>query len=319
MKSVNIVTENTKEYEKVKIQGKTICLPHPTPVSDYLFIGRDALIDKALAAFMHVDGCTPLNFRLYGPPGVGKNALVYELAKILKKDLYIINGHEELGPEDVACSPTIVSKNMIEYVASPLFAAMLRGGICFFDEIGKAPQSALDPLASVLDDRRSITSVLAGIHLKAHPEFLFCAALNEDEETGVGLPGFIDERTRPSIYVGYPLEAEMEEILKSRLNVVPEKWVSVLISHFKQVKLSPRLTITLLEYAYKMSKRKNGKVKNLSKEEIKKYLVHAYSHVNPHDERGTQVQTRGSNKKEEDHSGEVYGDFSLSKEKETVH
>lgn len=312
-------TEFVKEYEKVKIQGKTIRLPHPTQVSDYLFIGRDGLIEKALAAWMFIDGCTPLNFRLYGPPGVGKNALVYELAKILKKDLYILNGHEELGPEDVACSPTIISKNMIEYVASPLFAAMLRGGICFFDEIGKAPQSALDPLASVLDDRRSIMSVLAGIHLKAHPEFLFCAALNEDEENGSGLPGFIDERTRPSIYVGYPHLSEIEEILKSRLKVVPEKWVSTLITRFKDTKLSPRMIIRLLEFAFRISKRNIRNSNNLSEDEIGQYLNIAYSHISPQSVQEKKDKTIKNQKKRDGYSGESFESFNTDEKKETVH
>ena len=309
-----------ENFERVAIGGKSVLVPYPTQIPDFEFIGREEIIERALAAWTCINGSSPLNFRLYGPPGIGKNALVYELARILKKDIYIINGHEELGPEDIACSATMTSKNTIEYVASPLFAAMLKGGICFFDEIGKAPQSSLDPLASVLDDRRSLTSVLAGIHLNAHPDFLFCSALNEDEETGLGLPGFIDERTRPSIYVGYPQLSEIEGILKTRLKVIPEKWVKIFISNFKKANLSTRMAITLLGYAYRLSKmKKDGKLQNMKEKDIKKYLSCAYTHINSqseHKEPGEKVSKKITL---DERKGEDIDLYSLSDSKETMH
>ncbi len=311
--------ENVGSFEKVVIGGKSVLVPYQTEIPDFKFIGREQIIEKALAAWTCISGTTPLNFRLYGPPGIGKNAIVYELARILKKDLYIINAHEELGPEDVACSATMTSKNTIEYVASPLFAAMLRGGIFFFDEIGKAPQSALDPLASVLDDRRTLTSVLAGIHLKAHPGFLCCSALNEDEETGIGLPGFIDERTRPAIYVGYPPLPEVEEILRSRLQEIPDVWVKVLLTDYKNVNLSTRNTITLLGYAYRLSKNGNGKSRVHTEKEIKEYLSSAYQHINPGDEIQKEEHTINLKKSSETYSGDGFDNFIVSENKETVH
>ena len=268
-----------QNYERVEIQGKSIWIPYSVNIPQGPFVGRADIMEKALAAWTSLDGLLPLNFRLYGPPGVGKNAIVYELARILKKDLYIINGHEELGPEDIACSATMTSKNTIEYVASPLFAAMLRGGIFFFDEIGKAPTSALDPLASVLDERRTLSSVLAGIHLKANDDFLFCAALNQDEEEGIGLPGFIDERTRPAIYVGYPKATELEAILKAQLPMLGKQWIEVFILEFKDKELSPRTAINLLSYAFRLYKNSNQTTKQVKKSEIKRYLEIAYKDI----------------------------------------
>ena len=268
-----------QNYERVEIQGKSIWIPYPVNIPQGPFVGRADIIEKALAAWTSLDGLLPLNFRLYGPPGVGKNAIVYELARILKKDLYIINGHEELGPEDIACSATMTSKNTIEYVASPLFAAMLRGGIFFFDEIAKAPTSALDPLASVLDERRTLSSVLAGIHLKANDDFLFCAALNQDEEEGIGLPAFIDERTRPAIYVGYPTATELEAILKAQLPMLGKLWIEVFVLQFKDKEFSPRTAINLLSYAFRLYKNSNQIAKQVKKSEIKRYVEIAYKDI----------------------------------------
>jgi len=259
-------------YERIEMEGKMVWLPRPTILPGRPLVDREDVLSRAMAAWLAMEGLSPLNFRLYGPPGTGKNALVYRLAQIVERDLYIINGHQELGPEDIACSATMTSSQTIEYVASPLFAAMLRGGICFFDEIGKAPTAALDPLASVLDDRRSLTSVLAGIHIKAHQDFLFCAALNENEEEGLGLPGFIDERTRPAIRVDCPSTAVLEQILKAHLPKIDETWFEVFLSNFDH-RLSPRGAITLLGYAYRLA-RQDG-VTRLTKKAVRDYLGRA--------------------------------------------
>lgn len=258
-------------YERFEIGGKIVWVPGPVNIPEFRFVGREEIIEKALSAWAEFDGQSPLNFRFYGPPGVGKNAIVYELARILKKDLYIINGHEELGPEDIACSATMTSRNTIEYVASPFFAGMLKGGIVFFDEIGKAPPGALNPLASVLDDRRTLTSVLAGIRLKAHEGFRFCAALNETEEGG-GLPPFLDERTRPAIHVGYPSLQEMQGILESRFSGPHDQWIKVFLSEFNSPGMSARNVIKLLEYATRLYANKNRGGGKPTKKEIKDLL-----------------------------------------------
>ena len=247
--------DRSKVYPLVEIQGVKLRIPHPEEIPQVDFVEREDILEQALAAWMTVDGLPPLNFRFYGPPGVGKNALVYQLAKLLNKDLYILNGNEELDPEDIACSARFTSADTVEYVASPLFAAMLNGGIFFFDEIGKAPPAALNPLASVLDERRTLSSVLAGIHLHAHPEFLCCAALNEDEESGGRLPQFIVERFSPAIYVGIPPLAILKQILQGHLAMADERWVELYLKEFLKKDVSPREAIIHLQFAYSRARR----------------------------------------------------------------
>lgn len=77
---------------------------------------------------------------------------------------------------------------MCYYVASPLFAAMFRRGIAFFDEIDKVPYPALAAFDSVLNRG---TLYYAGIEIKRAPDFRFCAALNNDDETCIELPIYI--------------------------------------------------------------------------------------------------------------------------------
>lgn len=263
-------------YERVELEGKIIRLPEPAVIPTQDLVVRKNLLHRVMAAWLPLDGLPPLNFRLFGPPGGGKNALVYLSALTLGKPLYIINGHQELGPEDIALSATMTSQHKIEYVASALFAAMYRGAICFFDEIGKAPIGALDPLASVLDDRRSLTSVLAGIHLQAHPDFLFCCALNQNEEEGLGLPGFIDERTRPAIKVDFPPPAVLEDILRKHLRQAPNAWFKVFMAHFADG-VSPRSAIKIMNYAYRLALR-DGNTKPRA-QQIRAYLRQAAAEV----------------------------------------
>jgi MoxR-like ATPase len=240
-------------YEKSRIAGNRVFLPPPDPIPDEPFVAREDLIGKALAAWSEVDGSPPLHFRLYGPPGTGKNALVYELARILQKDLYIICGNGELDAEDIACMPVIDRENTgtLTYIASPLFAAMVRGGIAFFDEIAKAPHGTLAALASALDTRSTLTSVTAAIRIKAAPGFLFCAALNEDEEKSSGLPDYINERTLPAIRVGPPAFEELMRIVKSQMNADSDLWLQGFSALFRRAGLSPRSAVKLITTAVK--------------------------------------------------------------------
>lgn len=268
---MGIINKQCHKFERLEMEDKIVLVPEPDRTDALEFVGREAEINKALAAWSTLDDAPALHFRFFGPPGVGKNAIVNELAKDLKKELYIMNGNEDMRAEDIACTPVQASNGEIHYVASPLFAAMLRGGIAFFDEIGKAPKSALDPLASVLDERRTLTSVMAGIRLKAHKEFLFCAALNDTEEEGIGLPGFLDERTRPSIPVGYQTMREIEEILIKRKPMIAEAWAKMIVAEFHNVPLSAREGLSLLQYAHQKYKSEQGDRKP-TKAQIKDYL-----------------------------------------------
>jgi hypothetical protein len=80
-----MILQNVENFERVEIRGKNVLVPYPTVISNFKFVGRDNLINKTLAAWMTINGSNPLNFRLYGPPGIGGNAIIYELASLLKR------------------------------------------------------------------------------------------------------------------------------------------------------------------------------------------------------------------------------------------
>ena len=275
--------------EVIDIQGLTVRIPGKQEIPETTFVGRKEIIDNALIAWKKIDHLRSQHFRLYGPPGMGKNAIAYELARILKKDLYIMRGHQCSTPEDMSCVITQNRNGIFEYVATPLLVAMLKGGICLFDEFDKVREDALAPLASVLDDSRTIVSGLLGTTFKAHDDFLFCAALNEYSESEGRVREFIEQRTSPSFYVGYPSLSELEEILKTRISPVSEEvWIDVFMKIFKDIEISVRDAINILEFAYKKSRDENTR---LSKKLTEKYLKDALTHF-PHVKHNVSAQTK---------------------------
>lgn len=134
-------------------------------------IGRTQECRMVLAAWMAQPSLPPLAPLLVGEPGMGKNRLIYELARATGKPLYVLQGHEDVTAEDLVCAVRFSDEadKRMDYILSPLATAMLRGGICFIDEVGKLRAKALAPLASVLDERRYLDSTLLGERIHAHP------------------------------------------------------------------------------------------------------------------------------------------------------
>ncbi len=267
--------------KSVNINGHTVLLADPTlPPPITHFVGRNEELRRCRAAWGIQDSNTALangnvfrlHFRLEGPPGVGKNEIVYQIARELNTPIYTILGHEELTPEDLSLllvpDPSRSSSSSVPLVlrASPLATAIYEGGIFFFDEINRVPERALAPLSSVLDNRLAIYSAMAGFSIEpksdaAAKAFRFCCALNPNvTETGRGvLPDYIAERTLPVISVGYPTYEEIREIVKRNLQLAPvfleafDEWY-----HAKaREDISMRQALSLLKYA--MNSRKQSK------------------------------------------------------------
>lgn len=223
------------------VDDQTIWLSDQQTIPDRTFVGREQELWLCKAALgVNEDGkfdpsMQPLHFRLEGAPGVGKNEIVYELARQLAKTenlpFYSMQGHEEMTPEDLSLLVTPDPKGSslkLQLRASPLATALLEGGFFFFDEINRVPARALSPLASVLDDRHSLYSATTGITIESEPEkrdrFRFCCALNPGlGKAGQGvLPDYIEERTLPSIQVDYLNADELIDIIRHHVKPDPQ-------------------------------------------------------------------------------------------------
>src|SRR5215470_14798966 len=212
----------------VEIEGVTLHLAHPDELTVH-WVGQDELMRQLLAAWMVVnEKDVPMNPRLLGKPGVGKTTLAYAAGKTLGKDVYVYQATMDTRPEDLLITPVIDAQGAIRYVASSLVTAMIRGGVAILDEGNRMSEKSWASLAPLLDARRTIESIVAGVKVRAHPAFRFVTTMNEDAST-FELPEYIQSRLTPTILVDFPDEDEELEILANNLPFAPEellRWVT---------------------------------------------------------------------------------------------
>ena len=93
---------------------------------------------------------------------------------------------------------------------------MLTGGVCVLDEGNRMNEKSWASLAPLLDHRRYVESVVAGITIPAHPDFRCCVTMNEDEST-YEVPDYILSRLQPTLTLGFPDRDDEMAILKYHL------------------------------------------------------------------------------------------------------
>jgi MoxR-like ATPase len=200
----------------IEIEGVTLHLAHPDEIP-VRWVGQEEVMRQLLAAWLVVDPRDlPMNPRLIGKPGVGKTTLAYAAAKRLERDVYIMQATVDTRPEDLIIQPVIEGSNTLRYVASPLLTAMLRGGVAILDEGNRMSEKSWASLAPLLDSRRYVESVVAGVKIKADSQFRLVTTMNDDSST-FDLPEYIHSRLQPQILIDFPERDEELEILKETL------------------------------------------------------------------------------------------------------
>jgi len=243
--------------EKIVIENIELVLAHPDEV-EIRWIGSTLTRDQLVAAWLLVDSDDlPLNPRLIGRPGIGKTTLAYAVAREMGKDVYIFQCTMDTRPEDLIVTPVIASGGQIAYHASSLVTAMIRGGVCVLDEANRMSEKAWASLAPVLDFRRYVESIVAGIKIHAHPEFRICCTMNEDAST-YEVPEYIQSRLQPTIEVTFPDKQQEKQILKFNVPFAPDQLLNLTVSflqraHRHDMPYTPRDGINILRYALKMA------------------------------------------------------------------
>ena len=125
-------------------------------------------------------------------------------------------------PEDLLITPVIEGASKLRYVASPLVTAMLRGGVAILDEGNRMSEKSWASLAPLLDGRRYVESIIAGVKIKAHPDFRLVATMNDDSST-FDLPEYIHSRLQPQILIDFPEREEELAILRENLPFSPDE------------------------------------------------------------------------------------------------
>ena len=214
--------ESGNRRRKMEIEGISIFLAHPDELP-MRWIGQDELLLQLHACWKIVDERDiPLSPRIIGKPGVGKTTLAYSAAKMLGKQVYIFQATMDTRPEDLLITPVIADEKKIQYVASPIVTAMLTGGIAILDEGNRMSEKSWASLAPLLDTRRYIESIVAGIKVSAHPDFRMVATMNDDAST-FEIPEYIHSRLQPQIFIDFPEREEEMAILQENLPFVDEK------------------------------------------------------------------------------------------------
>ena len=212
---------------------------------------------QLLAAWLVLDPTDlPMNPRLIGKPGVGKTTLAYAAAQRLGQETYICQATVDTRPEDLIVTPVIEGEGKLKYVASPLVTAMLRGGIAILDEGNRMSEKSWASLAPLLDTRRYVESIVAGIKIKAHPSFRMVATMNDDAST-FDLPEYIQSRLQPQILIDFPERDEELLILRENLPFGDEhvlEYVTEFLqqAHANEERYSARDGINIARYALKL-------------------------------------------------------------------
>jgi MoxR-like ATPase len=200
----------------VEIEGVALHLAHPDELP-IQWVGQEELMRQLVAAWMVVhEQDVPMNPRLLGKPGVGKTTLAYAAGKRMGREVYILQATLDTRPEDLLVTPVLEGEGSLRYVASPLVTAMLRGGVAILDEGNRMSEKSWASLAPLLDNRRYVESIVAGIKVKAHPQFRLVATMNDDAST-FELPEYIHSRLQPQIFIDFPERDEEFHILRENL------------------------------------------------------------------------------------------------------
>src|ERR1700722_8331584 len=260
---------------RVTIQGVEIALGFPEEFN-FQWIGQRDVLDQLLAAWLVIDkNDIPLNPRLIGKPGVGKTTLAYAAAKQINKPVYIFQCTMDTRPEDLLITPVVDTSGGIRYVASALVTAMIRGGVCILDEANRMSEKSWASLAPLLDTRRYIESIIAGLKVSAHPDFRICVTMNDDAST-FEIPEYIHSRLQPQIYLDFPEAEEERRILRENLPFIDEYIVDYVVNflqraHAQQENYTVRDGINIARYAAKRIKSLNvsqGNVENLLQQAV---------------------------------------------------
>jgi len=200
----------------VEIEGVKLHLAHPDELP-IRWVGQEEVMRQLLAAWLIVDSLdVPMNPRLLGKPGVGKTTMAYAAGKRIGHEVYILQATVDTRPEDLLVTPVLEGAGQLRYVASPLVTAMIRGGVAILDEGNRMSEKSWASLAPLLDTRRYVESIVAGIKIQAHPEFRLVATMNDDAST-FDLPEYIHSRLQPQIMIDFPEREEEYLILKTNL------------------------------------------------------------------------------------------------------
>ncbi len=89
-------------------------------------------------------------------------------------------------------------------------------------------------LAPLLDHRRYVESVIAGIQVQAHHDFRCCMTMNEDAST-YEVPDYILSRLQPTLKLEFPSRDHELAILQYHLAFSPEDVLIMTVDFYRKL------------------------------------------------------------------------------------
>jgi hypothetical protein len=255
--------------EKILLDDVELVLTRPVEQA-LEWIGQEELVEQILASWLIVgEKDLPLCPRLIGKPGVGKTTLAYFAARTARLPAYIHQCTVDTRPEDLLVTPVLSREGKISYHASPLVTAMIKGGVAILDEANRMSEKSWASLAPLLDHRRYVESIVAGIRIPAHANFRSCITMNDDAST-YEIPDYMLSRIQPTVEVGFPERDEEFRILRYHLPFAPEEILQMTVDFLQEghelgLGYSTRDGINIVRYSLKRKKRGANKEKDLRK------------------------------------------------------